>query len=391
MSAAITFFLVWLDTHSRLKQEVETLSHLGRQVSAQVETLALVGMQLGRPQPFHWATQQINQGIDPRFISANVKQATDKSESSITPFSHLLPQEKIELDRKTEILLFNKQIRPENPVELEIRLMHRFTGFLGSRSKAINDLYVFLCFFALTALQLSFIQTAFQKRRPFKASYRNTAESSPDGSVESVVLADSERISETSQGDLSATSFPFTDQFKDFYGDLKQQMKDVNLKWKNYIQNRIQLTNQLYRTQKDSNAVKVKAHEALNEVHHVRRSMEKMGILVAQTKQRLVESELQDDLKKQIMMWMDALAATQKSIRSIEVKLEPITLEADLTFQGMLDLCAMQENLAKALKESGDAMIQHAKAIHEFKSVIEVNSVQTQNSESIDTKQEEVA
>jgi hypothetical protein len=125
--------------------EVATGLAWARQVTSQLDTLALQAREKGQSDPLGWAVSLLTQGPEPRVMRLF------KLESGASMQS----EENFAFDRTTGVFDYSKILQPEKGRGVRIQVQLGYMGFLGARSRASSDILL-LGFFSLVYLTFFF-------------------------------------------------------------------------------------------------------------------------------------------------------------------------------------------------------------------------------------------
>jgi len=148
IAAGVTAGVYYLNTARAQRQSQEEALRWARQVAAQAEGMVLVGKQNGNLDPISWAAGFLTQGSEPRAVRV--------SKIEVKPGQN---SETLSFDQKTGSLEYARVFSPEDGSGVKIQLSVGYSGFLGAKSKVVNDLFAFsvfsfLCFFIFVVSHL---------------------------------------------------------------------------------------------------------------------------------------------------------------------------------------------------------------------------------------------
>lgn len=113
----------------------ESLTHLARQVSSQVENLALVARQRGERDPYVWAAERLAQAPEPRVMRVSASRGEPGALS-----------EALESTADPLVLAYTRVLSAQDGMGVKVLLARSYVGFLGATTRAGSDLGVALCF-----------------------------------------------------------------------------------------------------------------------------------------------------------------------------------------------------------------------------------------------------
>ncbi len=125
----------WSD-RAETKSQTERGLQLARQVAMQIDALALHAREKQIQDPLGWAVTFLTQGAEPRVLKVFKFEGSPGMETVETQA----------FDRATGVFDYSKLLQPETGRGVRIQVQAPYSGFLGARTRANNDLLLAIFF-----------------------------------------------------------------------------------------------------------------------------------------------------------------------------------------------------------------------------------------------------
>ncbi len=349
-SVATTAALYHMDQAAGATQHKEEALRWGRQISAQAEGLYLYARQKEERDPTGWLISYLAQGVDPRVMKIVRWDFgdTELADATVQSENYFYYSDK-------HLFEYLKRLSHEEPVGIKIQIDLPYRGFLGSASKARNDLSVAIVFAAVLSLVLSLRArlTRRESEEPAVAYQSSEVETSAQPSLNPALI---QEWIKDARSVLTALS-----------GQVRDVLKDA----KNLAMN----ASQSYEA---TRKLREGLHHELNEIHQGRKMMKEFEAHAVKC-EAIVLNMLIDASRKgpagnsflkagdeihQVLKLMRARAqAAEKAFGRLEVDMEPITTDADIAFHSYRDFFKTTRAMDAHIQSTSASIMSQAELI----------------------------
>lgn len=301
-----------------------------RQIAAQAQSLVLAARQSEQKDPLGWAVGFLGQGHESRLV--RVSRVNSLNLSNPEPYQY---------SRSKGVFEYAKVLTIEDGSGIRISLNMGYQGFLGTPTKLENDLYLAVMFLFCWATVYYFSRGVFGVRdesKLKKAVLRWVSE------AKSILTSLGNHIREMvreAQNLAVAAS-----KSRNAVAELRER-----------IHGGIDELRQ--------------AHKALEEAHHTSGLAKVTALSMMKEINRLGLgderiAELAQELQKQLDRMRQLAQSTRKTAKNLELKLEPMSTDADVAFHSYDDVFRSAQEMSAHIKKTTETLVAEARLMRDM-------------------------
>ncbi|MGK5087805.1 hypothetical protein WDW86_09620 [Bdellovibrionota bacterium FG-2] len=326
-SLLITGGTFGLDSFRSNAQRLNVSLTLARQVATQVESLALNARERSQRDPVGWAVGILTQGTQPHPL--NIRRIETNFNAQTTN-SH-------RFDRDSGVLEYSKVITPEDATGVLITVEAGYLGFLGTRSRITNDLWL-VSFFGFLFGVLLILSRAYVNRK-----------------------------TEKKEDDFRNRIAQWIPRFKEVLTSFGLQIREL-------VKDTRELENSAKHSHSTIATLRKRVHAELATIHESRRILQQTQKITVQLEKMALDNLLKvnenensptQNIANQLHRTAQALRKVSEKnatvLQRVEVELEPWAMDADVAYHAYKDVSRTTTDLNIKMRKAAETLLDQAK------------------------------
>ncbi len=334
----ITGLTFGVDSFRSNNQRLGTSLTLARQVATQVESLALNARERSQRDPVGWAVGILTQGTQPHPL--NIRRVQTDFNAQVTDRHHF--------DRESGVLEYSRVITPEDATGVLVTVEAGYLGFLGTRSRVANDLWL-ISFFGLLFGVFFVLSRA---RGTQKKTQKET--------------------------DIREKVAQWIPRFKEVLTLFGHQIRDL-------VNETKELENSAKHSHSTIATLRKRVHAELATIHESRRILQQTQKITTQLEKMALDNLLKNEdaqenpshnMANQLHRTAQALRKISEKnatvLQRVEVELEPWAMDADVAYHAYKDVSRTTTDLNIKMRKAAETLLDQAKLMQALRSETQI-------------------
>lgn len=329
VAVAVTWTTYRLDRVRGLWGQSEEALRLSRQISMQVESLALYARQNSiEKDPLQWAARYFSQGTQARVVQVS-------KVLKIYTEDHFI-------DPDTQRFEFIKVSYPEKGEGLRVVIQLGYRGFLAAQSRVTGD-FLLILFFSLNCW---FFWNLWGQR---------------NASSRGVAMAAQEKY------------LNFKSQVMSWAQEAHGVLTQLGVNFRELVRSAHQLAQATQKSREAITQIRMRIHERLTEIHTSQKELKEAGKIVAQAESLLMRIRTQataspdlEQVSQMINQIRKIHEQTERNARQLEITLEPLVTDADIAFHAYANVHSVTEEMSRSITQTKQAMLGQARLMKDL-------------------------